>query len=70
MKLEALTSLGIGLSSLDCGLVLALDMGGLSLFVGVTALLRSVNTVIPSLHALCSVCAFKNSGKKKIEMKN
>ena len=60
MKLEAETSLGMGLSSLEWGLVLAFGSTGTSVFCGATALLRSDNTVTPSLQALCSVCAFKN----------
>lgn len=59
MKVGALLSLGLGLSSLalGLGLVLTLDGGDESVVEGVIGLLRSDDTVMPSLHALCSVCA-------------
>lgn len=57
IKVSALASLGLGLSSLALGLVLTLDGGDESVLEAVIGLLRSDDTVMPSLQALCSVCA-------------
>lgn len=57
MKVGALPSLGQGLSSLALGLVLTLEGGDESVLEGVIGFLRSDDIVMPSLHALCSVCA-------------
>jgi hypothetical protein len=68
MKVGALASLGLGLSSLALGLVLTLEGGDESVLEAVIGLghLRSDDTVMPSLQALCSVCACQDKIKQEV----